>query len=443
VTEIRTVPLPLKASGGRIGGYAAVFGARSHPLVGPRGVFTETISPNAFNKSKGDGWPSVRCRLEHRDDPQYLLGTTASGNLHHDVDKNGLSYVCDLIPAHRYLAEQVERGIIPASSFAFDMPTDEWALYDGRMLLRTIHSCRLRDTAPVCEPAYAAADCGLRALESFAKFVGAPIEEVRKRAEETGDLCGFLTVTTPKPGYREPVEMGKRLDAIRTKGLALMAETVDASKYTESVLLPGSIDLAEETDEAAPEPKPEPRTRQGRQALMETLAARPNGPGRLLDTLAAQQFSGAERLAQTSVKGQLATLRAELTEARAEVARLSDPAAIEREAAQRQTELAEARAQDELDRINGTLSPAAALRLLENARPAGVSAYVPRVQTEATPVDDEPEPEPEPVPQYRGIDPWEALRQLEAMRPPALFVEAPVNRGRACDQYGAEQGGRL
>jgi uncharacterized protein len=437
--EVRTIPLALTASGGRIGGYAAVFKAKSHPMVGTRGLFTETLADTAFNKSKSHGWSGVRCRLEHRDEPEYLLGTADSGTLKLDVDSYGLGYAVDLIPSHRYLAEQVERRIIPGSSFAFDKPDDEWFMHEGRSLSRIIHSCRLLDTAPVCQGAYPQADCGLRALESFAKFVGAEVDEVRARAEETGDLRGFLTVTTPKPGYKEPVEMRKRLDAIRGRGLALlMAETVDAP--------------AEET-EAAPEPKPEPRTKQGRQALMETLAAKPNGPDRLLDTLAAQQFSGAERLAQTSVKGQLATLRAELTEARAEVARLSDPASIERESARVELDRAEQRGRDELDRAHGSLSPAAALRILENARPPGCAPYVSPVpelkscgatnfghnMTEVS----EPEPEPEPAPQYRTLTGWEALRHLEAMRPPALYVEAPVNRGRACDQYGAEQGGRL
>jgi uncharacterized protein len=441
--EIRNVPMPLTASGGRIGGYAAVFKAQSHPMVGTRGLFRETLADTAFNKSKSHGWPGVRCRLEHRDEPEYLLGTTDSGTLKLDVDSHGLGYAVDLIPSHRYLAEQVERRIIPGSSFAFDKPDDEWILHEGRMLSRIIHSCRLLDTAPVCQGAYPQADCGLRALESFAKFVGAEVDEVRARAEETGDLRGFLTTTKPKPGYREPLGMEKRVEEIRKSGLpkrltALMDETVDA---------PAEETETEETFcTAVQKPKPEPRTKQGRQALMESLAAKPIDPRvRLAQTEAARSVSGAERLAQTSVKGQLAALKAELAEARAHITRLSDPALIERESAQAELDRADQRGRDELDRANGRLSPAAALRLLEEARPEGVAPYLPHVgasttvvgASEATPV------EPEPEPQYRTMDPWVALRQLDAMRPPALFVETPVNRGRASDQYSAEQGGRL
>jgi uncharacterized protein len=428
--EIRTISLPLTASGGRIGGYAAVFGAKSHPLVGPRGVFTETISSRAFNKSKGDGFHGVRCRLEHRDTPEHLLGTTDSGNLKLSIDANGLGYVVDLIPSHQYLAEQVERRIIPGSSFAFDMPQDEWVLYD-RMLLRTIHSCRLIDVAPVCEGAYPTADCGLRALDSFAKFVGAPIEEVRRRAEEDGDLRGFLAVTVPKPGYREPVEMRKRIDAIKGKSPALM----DAEETTED-------ETVEET-----EPKPvAARTIQGRQALMETLAAKPNGPDRLLETLAAQQFSGAERLAETecmgTVEGQIAALHAELAEQRADIARLSDPARIELEDAQAELDRADTRARDELDMVNGNLSGAAALRIM-GAAPVATSRSEPRSEPSPDVIRSSAEAQPDTPPEARWLpptmDPHEALRQLETMRRP----EPERNAGRACDSFLSEMGGRL
>jgi uncharacterized protein len=437
--ETRAIELAPDIAGNRIVGRAAVFNAKSHPMMCERGMFTEVIGKTAFNMSRGLGWPDVVCRLEHRDDPEYLLATTDSG-LQLDIDDCSLNYAAPLIPSHNYVAEMVASRMITGSSFAFNVmgpDDDEWQLHNNGTLLRTIHSCRLVDVSPVRRGQYPQADVSVRALESFARFVGAEVDEVRKRALELGDLRGFLKVTTPKPGYKEPVGMKKRLEEIRGKSLALLDAEVDQA--TEEV------ETTEERIVTAGSDKP--KTQWGRQALIRTMEARPNGPERLLETMAAQPVSGAERLAQTSVKGQLAALRSELASTRADIARLSDPAAIEREAAQRQTELAEARAQDELDRINGTLSPAAALRILEAARPAGVSPYVPPVPEAVDrvplclPADDEPEPAP--APQYRTMDPWVALRQLEAMRPPAFYVEAPVNRGRACDQYGAEQGGRL
>ena len=362
--ETRAISLPLTSEGTRIGGYAAVFGASSHPLIGPKGVFTETISKSAFNKSKSVGWVGVRCRLEHRDAPEYLLGTTKS-NLYLDVDENGLSYVVDLIPSHRYLAEQVERGIISGSSFAFDKPQDEWALRDGGMLLRTIHSCRLIDTAPVCEGAYPTADVGLRALDSFAKFVGVPVEEVRKRAEETGDLRGYLTVTKPKPGYKEPVGLKKRLDEMRTKN--------------------------------------------GRLALMETLAAKDNpvdpatyrtppkdGKRALAETEAAKSVSGRERLLQTldeqwpELRTSVADAMLALTMAQENPVYCVDEAPTP--APERVTETAEA--------ITGF---SASYRTLT------------------------------------GRDPWEALRVLDAMKPPEPR-RPPL---RATDAYSAESGGRF
>jgi uncharacterized protein len=60
----------------RIGGYALKFGVSSNPLAGG---FTEVVQPAFVNRSKGDGWPGVIARFEHRSD--MLLGATHSGTL--------------------------------------------------------------------------------------------------------------------------------------------------------------------------------------------------------------------------------------------------------------------------------------------------------------------------------------------------------------------------
>jgi HK97 family phage prohead protease len=267
--EIRAVSLPPTVSERGLRGYAAVFGAKSHPLMGPRGEFTETISPKAFNKAKGDGWVNVVCRWEHRSEPEYLLSSTDSGTLRLDTDEYGLLYDSDLIPSRRDVAEMVAAKMITGSSFCFDMPTDEWTLHSGGTLLRTIHSCRLVDVAPCRQPAYPDATINARALDSFAKFVGADPVEVRKRLDETGDLRGFLTVTAPKPGFKEPVGIKTRIEEIRKSGRLALMETL-----------------------AAKDNPPDPTTFQtppklGAAALAETEAMKPNwGPDAYMRTLA-------------------------------------------------------------------------------------------------------------------------------------------------------------
>jgi uncharacterized protein len=376
-------------------GTAAVFNSDSRNLGG----FIERVLPSFCDRSLAAGWAGIVCRFNH--DDNYVLGNTDSGTLRVSRDQRGMNYECDLPRSQEMVREAIERGDIRTSSMAFTLVPgvdDTWEPRDG-LPLRTLSGGTILDVAPVAIAAYAETSCALRSLAHFAE---ADYEDVKKAARD-GELRKFV---------------------IRTDG----APPVPPA--------PGS------------EPAPEPvaaKTTWGRQALIKTLAAKPNGPDRLLDTLAAQQFTGAERLAQTTVEGQLATAQAELTEARAEVTRLSDPALIERESAQAELDLADARARDELDRLNGSLSGAAALRILEDARPPGCAPYVspvPEAQHGGL-VSRETKPEPEPAPQYRTLTGREALRRLEAMRPPALFVEASVNRGRACDQYSAEQGGRF
>src|SRR6185437_2158712 len=59
----------------RIGGYAAMFNKVSQNLGG----FVEVVERSFFNKSRGDGWPSVMCRYNH--DDNMLLGTTDARTL--------------------------------------------------------------------------------------------------------------------------------------------------------------------------------------------------------------------------------------------------------------------------------------------------------------------------------------------------------------------------
>jgi HK97 family phage prohead protease len=499
--ETRSITLApeLRSSGNRVGGYAAAFGIKSEPLPmppglyvmgGQRSLFVETVNNRAFAKGKNDGFPSVVSLWEHRQDPQFLLGTVKAGSMGVDIDDYGLSYWVDLLPSRYDLRDLVARGDISGSSFSFEAMEDDWQADGDGFPLRTLLSCRLIECGPCANPAYPnGATVGLRSL---ARFVGAPYEDVEARAA-TGDIRGLLATTKPKPG-RPPLfgQAAKaRLDEMRNK---TVEQTVTDEPTEEEK---ANLDIVKVSAVTASDDRP--KTIQGRQALMETLAAKPNGPDRLLETLAAQQFSGAERLAQTTVAGQIAALQAELAEIRSEIARLSDPNLIELEEARERIARAEELAQLDLRQMSGQpLSGKDALKLMgvapSTTQPEARSDDArsdfadPGWQKDGQPR--YPLDTPERVTlawdyinnahdgslytaeqlaeikakikdaakrfdielddnldnnnrSYRRwvptMNPHEALRQLEAMRLP----DSPRPAFRACDAYAAESGGRF
>jgi phage head maturation protease len=85
----------------------------------------------------------------------------------------------------------VQRGDVRQSSFAFVADVDDWAADDTGFPLRTLQQVRLVDVAPVNAPAYLDTTAAVRSLA--AKF-DAPVEEVRKLAEDN-QLKRFFTRT--------------------------------------------------------------------------------------------------------------------------------------------------------------------------------------------------------------------------------------------------------
>jgi uncharacterized protein len=197
--RLTKLPVQLRATGSRraVGGYAAVFDSPSENLGG----FTEIVDDRAFNKSSGDQWPGVVCRFQHLD--TMLLGTTAARTLRLAIDQTGLFYEVDLPETRADTFELVSRGDVYSSSFAFQAYDDEWGFRDGTAL-RTLLSVRLIDVAPVVNPAYINTSAGLRSL---ARHVGAPIEDVQRKAERD-ELRSFFVRTdagnppAPPPGRR-------------------------------------------------------------------------------------------------------------------------------------------------------------------------------------------------------------------------------------------------
>lgn len=116
--ETRGNPGAVELRGGRssrsVGGLASPFGKLSHDLGG----FRELVEPSAFNRTRGNNWPGVSAKYEHRD----LLGTTAAGTLALEViPTQGLDYVVDLptTSAGNDLLALTTRSDLRNSSFAF------------------------------------------------------------------------------------------------------------------------------------------------------------------------------------------------------------------------------------------------------------------------------------------------------------------------------------
>jgi len=195
----------VRASGKRtIGGYAAKHGKPSRNLGG----FVEVIAPEAFRKSRGDGWPDVIARYNH--DDNMMLGSISARSLRLELDDTGLTYEVDMLPSRADVYELIQRGDVYKSSFAFrTMPEgDEWGLTEENFPLRTLRAVQLVDVAPVNIPAYPDTSTGLRSL---AEHMHADPDEVRSMAEQ-GELVRLFkrsdgTPTTARFGPAAAVEL--------------------------------------------------------------------------------------------------------------------------------------------------------------------------------------------------------------------------------------------
>jgi HK97 family phage prohead protease len=168
-----------------VGGYAAKFNKPSQNLGG----FIEVIDPRAFNDARGRDWPEVMARYNH--DDNMLLGTTAALTLRLSTDGTGLVYEVDMPQARADVYELVQRGDVNKSSFAFRAIEEDWGMSEQDFPQRTLLSVQLVDVAPVNTPAYLDTSAGLRSL---AAKVDAPLDEVRKLAEQN-DLRKFFVRT--------------------------------------------------------------------------------------------------------------------------------------------------------------------------------------------------------------------------------------------------------
>jgi uncharacterized protein len=143
----------------------------------------ERVASTAFDGvlSRGD---DVMALYNHDED--VLLARTRSGTLTLTKDDRGLAYAFGYDPAdsdHKSLRSKMLRRDIFGSSFGFIAEAERFD-DENDSIVRTLVSVRCRDVAPVCNPAYMAADSeiGRRKQEHFQRACFAYIGEHRDDA---------------------------------------------------------------------------------------------------------------------------------------------------------------------------------------------------------------------------------------------------------------------
>ena len=146
--EIRTTKLAM--TGDKIGGYASVYDAPSHPLT-VRGInggkpFTEKVARGAFDNSLRS---NISLLVGH--DSRDLLANTKSGLLELNSDAHGLAFSVTLPDTElaRSTRSLVDAGVLSEMSFGFNVISDSWS---GST--RTLNQVRLIEISVVSEGAY-------------------------------------------------------------------------------------------------------------------------------------------------------------------------------------------------------------------------------------------------------------------------------------------------
>lgn len=147
---LETRRFSLERTGTKIGGYAAVYNAPSHPLV-VRGIndgkpFVERVAPGAFERSLGS---NVSLLIGH--DRRELLANTKSGLLSLKSDERGLAFEVELPDTQkaRDVRALVDAGVLSEMSFGFFVRSDSWSGSE-----RTLRDVDLREVSIVENGAY-------------------------------------------------------------------------------------------------------------------------------------------------------------------------------------------------------------------------------------------------------------------------------------------------
>ncbi len=162
-----------------ITGYAAVFDTPSADLGG----FREEVRATAFAKTVGEA--DVLALVDHQ--RHLMLGRTSSGTLKLTTDARGLHYSVSVpnTQVGRDAAEQLRRGDMRASSFAFLAVRDRWDRDGSGYPRRSLDEVRLIDVGPTALPAYPTATAEVTpALRSLSTAFDLDLVDVLAAAEE-------------------------------------------------------------------------------------------------------------------------------------------------------------------------------------------------------------------------------------------------------------------
>lgn len=180
--EVRAIEGEIRAAGGEISGYGAVFNQAAEILPG----FREVIRPGAFTRAIEEG-ADVRALWNH--DSNFVLGRRSSGTLAIQEDEHGLKYVVQPPEAQwaRDLQVSIGRRDVSGSSFAFVVVTERWTQDAGAgWVLRELLDLDLIDVSPVTYPAYAGTSVGLRAAgdarRALARYLASQVRGLSQEA---------------------------------------------------------------------------------------------------------------------------------------------------------------------------------------------------------------------------------------------------------------------
>ena len=158
--EIRTAKISMQ--GDKIGGYASVYDAPSHPLT-VRGInggkpFTEKVARGAFDNSLRS---NISLLVGH--DSRDLFANTKSGLLQLNSDAHGLAFEVTLPDTQRAkdIRALVHANVLSEMSFGFNVIADSWS---GST--RTLTQVRLLEVSIVENGAYPQTSAEARHLSS-------------------------------------------------------------------------------------------------------------------------------------------------------------------------------------------------------------------------------------------------------------------------------------
>lgn len=184
----------------RMGGSAAVFGARAKVRLRDGRVVNEEIDTPAFNNTLRRG--DIFLLWQH--DPKEPMARTGAGSLdlsvRADGDLPGLDWQAQNMPLTQRVkdaAALLEAGVVDKMSFGFTVPKggDSISVEDDGTLLRRIHDLRLAEISLVTWPAYSETSASLRsdAFALLCRSLGVDEDEVLTRMSD-GDVLDLATL---------------------------------------------------------------------------------------------------------------------------------------------------------------------------------------------------------------------------------------------------------